>query len=141
MATYDFVDRPAPVAGDMQMYNKTIRIDVTDTNIIPAGGASTSDVIEALKLGPNTMIHDLKVKIVTAEGGSETVDIKVGATTLMSNVDVTAAAGTITSYIVTSSGVGHFLSTADTIDISFDADCDALILDLTVVYFKTSYKD
>jgi hypothetical protein len=141
MSTVDYtggtsVGSCIPYSGINNHYVLTNRIDFATTE------CTAADVIQCLDIPAGTLVTNVFVKVVTAEGATctATVGDGDGANSFDASTDLNAAAGTVTYGIGGTDAYvtygGKFYSDADTIDLTMGHNTDAAILDMYAVCIK-----
>lgn len=125
-----------PYAGLNMFYVLSNRIDFATTE------ATAADVVQCLDIPAGTLVLNVFVKVVTAEGGTCTATVGDGdsAAAFDASTNLNAAAGTVTygvggtdDYVTYG---GKFYSAADTIDLTLGHNTDAAVLDMYALCVK-----
>ena len=130
------------VTGQPTIDQDHIRLQKVDNYLdFSANNATATDIVQALNIPANAVVVDVKLRVVTAEGGTATVDIgdTVDPNGYDDSVNINATAGTITASIkgTDAYAVGRYYSTAGTIDLIIDNNLDTAVLYISAEYFIT----
>lgn len=139
MGTYDYTgDGNGSIHGEffrksvlMKREMKVSDIIASDTTLTTNGVIAAADVIQFIDVPAGFILTNFFVKTITAEGASLTADFGIaGSTELASNFDLNQSANSITLLAVSASWgadnvMGYAFESADTIDMTFDAETDA----------------
>ena len=110
-----------------------------------ATNAGAADVVQALNVEKGTYVHQVYLRVVTAEGGVATVDGGDGANPdgWLDGIDVNAAADTVYK-ATTNAGTdeafgkahGKLYTADDTIDLIINNALDAAVLDIIAIGYR-----
>lgn len=113
-----------------QMFHGENRIDCTKHTI------TTGDVIELIKVPAQCVITDVRIHLITVEGGAASMTIGDGdsAAAWDASVDLDATNGDWMKSAPTTDayGNGHGYVTADTIDGTLVGTCDTAVFDIHI---------
>lgn len=123
----------------------SIRVSGPDATTAKGAAIALNDVLQVFDVPAGAFVLGVTAKVVTAEGGTSTVDIGWGDD-IDGFFDGLDANSTGTSFswdespasLATTAGVGHFFSAADTIDVKLMTGTLATaVIDLSVTYIET----
>lgn len=132
MATVSYSDKKTMADGGVDI-PLGFMAAVIDTTSGGDGNVSSSDIWEALSIPADAVVTECGLAVLTAEGGTATVDVGLtgsGPDGFLDGVSINAAAGTCFNSLNAATGAdthsgGHYFSSADTIDVLFNNACDA----------------
>ncbi len=132
MATVSYSDSKLKSKGQLDVPHGFMAA-VYDSASTGDGNLAADDVWEALNIPAGSVVTEVGVAIITAEGGTATVDVGitgVSADGFLDGVNLNAAAGICYHSVNAASAAdthssGRYFSTADTIDLLFKNAMDA----------------
>jgi hypothetical protein len=83
---------------------------------------TAADVFQIIHVPASTLVEWVAVKVVTPCTAGTTIDVGVGGSEFLSNVDAVTLGTTISVATTTANTKRRVFATADTIDVVFDAD-------------------
>jgi hypothetical protein len=127
-------DACIPASGLNKAYVIKKQLDFSDTNVLAA------DVVQALQIPAGTMVLNVYVEVVTAEGGTctATVGDGAGASSWDASTDLNATAGTVTAGISGTDAyalTGKVYTAEDTIDLTMGHNTDAAVINVFAICF------
>lgn len=134
--TYFTNKQPFPQAEIGRLFCVSAVIDFTKKNV------AANDVVPVLNIKGGTTVLEVDTRVMTAEGGTLTVDVGDGdgANSWDNNVDLNATAGTMTKSAPgtdTYATTGKSYSADDTIDLKMDHAADAAKVCVTALCYTT----
>jgi hypothetical protein len=132
MATVSYADSYLKSLGVLDV-PQGFMCSVYDSLSAGDGNLSAADIWEALSIPAGSVVTEVGIAILTAEGGTATADVGltgVSADGFLDGVNLNAAAGICYNSLNTSAAAdtyssGHYFSSADTIDVLFNNAMDA----------------
>ena len=97
-----------------------------------AVNVTAADVVEALKIDANCLVENVRINVLTAEGGAGNIDVGDGATVDGWDVDVDINAVALTKGDGDSAD-GKIYTAADTIDVIPSIDLDTAIVHISAL--------
>lgn len=141
MPTYSYYDDAvsgAELPFEARRHNVVLKkrmkaSDIIATNAVMVAAAkiAAGDTIEAIRLPADFIVMQGAIKMVTAEGGTATLDVGVGGgDELFDGANINSAAGTIILTLLgddwgSATLYGYDLEAADTLDCTYVNDTDA----------------
>lgn len=134
------VDIPALIAN--QAYGQPLVDDDGNVVTLPATGFAADDILRVFKIPAGTLVHQMGVNVLTAEGAVSVMDMGDGDDPdgYGVDVDLNATGGTITSVgnaYGADNVMGKIYTEDDTLDLTFNtADTNAAIFDVWAMVAK-----
>ena len=120
-----------PWAGVDKVYGVEVTLDFSDT------GALTTDTVQVFDVAAKQLLMGMLVEVVTAEGGTATIDIGLtggDVDRFIDGANINGAVGTIhksgdagTKEVIVAEG-GYYFTAADAIDLLPKNDLDAAVI-------------
>lgn len=130
----------AQTEGAGRCYTKSIVVDTGELNM------AASDVAQCITVPGNTFVHSVRLEVLTAEGGTLTLNVGDGTNTsgylsasngnaLTEAISAPVALTEGTPNTITGYSGGKYYAADDTIDVVFSAAADKCKFKLTAVMF------
>lgn len=115
--------------GDLQYWEWSTNTATTNR--------TATDIVQMFDLPAGTLILGMGIHTQTGEGATATVDIGLaGSTEFFSSSSIETA-----GYSVISTAMPYLLAAADTIDLTFDHNCDAAKIRVWMVTMPVAERD
>ncbi len=115
-------ESPKEILDDVSVVSRFI-----DTTVTPLSSAETYEI---LKVPAGSMLLGIEVTVHTAEGASDTIDVKDGSTTFVNDVSVNSKASTA------GSNLPKYYEAEDTIDVLANAAITVAKFWVTIRFLK-----